>query len=91
MEHSLSNANLATVCGYFPIFRYNPDTKEFKLDSKDVEFDKYHDYLMTENRYANIFAINKKSASEILEKQKKWAIERYRYYEKLEKETKNNE
>ena len=84
MEHSLSNAYLATKCGYFITFRYNPDTNEFKLDSKDVDFSKYHDFLMSENRYANLYNVNKKEAENILEQQKKWAINRYNYYKKLE-------
>ena len=86
MEHSLSNAYLATKCGYFPVFRYNPDTNTFKLDSKDIEFDKYHDYLMSENRYSNLYNVNKNQANEILEKQKQWAMNRYEYYKKLAKE-----
>ena len=84
MDNSLSNAYLATKCGYFPIFRYNPATEEFKLDSKDVEFDKYIDYLMTENRFANIHNVDKKQASIILENQKRWAMKRYNYYKNLQ-------
>lgn len=88
MEHSLDNASLATVCGYFLTFRYNPDNKEFKLDCKTPDFEKYYDYLMTENRFANINKVNKKHASEILENQKRWAIERYNYYQRLSEQTK---
>ena len=35
MEHSQSNAYLATECGYFITFRHNPDTNKFIMDSKD--------------------------------------------------------
>ena len=83
MDHSLDNAKLATECGYFLTFRYNPDTREFNIDSKEPDFNKYHDYLMTENRFANINKVNKKNADEILENQKKWAIDRYNYYQQL--------
>lgn len=83
MEHSLDNSKLATTCGYFLTFRYNPDTQEFNLDCNEPEFDKYYDYLMTENRFANINKVNKEHAKEILDNQKKWAIERYNYYKKL--------
>ena len=83
MDNSLNNAKLATVCGYFLTFRYNPDTKIFTLDSNEPDFDKYHDYLMTENRFANIYKVNKKDADTILEEQKNWAMNRYNYYKKL--------
>jgi len=84
MEHSLDNAFLATSCGYFLTFRYNPDTKVFTLDSKTVDFDKYDAFLMTENRYSNLKKVNSDSCSEILNNQKQWAINRYEYYKKME-------
>ena len=83
MEHSQSNGYLATECGYFLTFRYNPDNDKFILDSKEPNFDKYEDYLMTENRFANLKRINKENAKDILESQKQWAINRYNYYKKL--------
>ncbi len=84
MEHSLDNAMLATKSGYFLTFRSNPDTNTFTLDSKDVDFNLYDDFLMTENRYANLKNVNKEHANEILEQQKQWAINRYEYYQKLD-------
>jgi len=84
MEHSQTNGYLATKCGYFPTFRYNPDEEKFTLDSKNAEFDKYDEFLMTENRYARLKAMNEDECKEILEEQKKWAITRYNYYKKQE-------
>ena len=84
MEHSLDNSYLASKCGYFLTFSYNPDTNKFTLNSKDVDFDKYMDYLKTENRFNNLLNNNKEEALEILENQKKWAIDRYNYYKNLE-------
>ena len=84
MEHSLDNARLAGECGYALTFRYNPDDNKFTMDSKNIDFSKYHDYLMTENRYANLNRVNKDNADEILKNQKEWAIKRYEYYKKLE-------
>ena len=79
MEHSQTNAYLATECGYFITFRYNPDIKELTMDSKP-NFDKYDEFLMTENRYANLKQINPKDCDKILDNQKEWAISRYNYY-----------
>ena len=83
MEHSLDNAKLAGECGYFLNLRYNPNTQKLTLDSKNIDFSKYHDYLMTENRYANLNRVNKEKANIILEDQRKWAIKRYEYYKKI--------
>jgi len=86
MDHSQDNANLASKCGYFLTFRYNPTDSKFILDSKDVDFDKYEEFLMTENRFANLKRVNKDNADKILEEQKKWAINRYNYYKRLSEE-----
>ena len=84
MEHSQSNGYLATECGYFLTFRYKPDDNKLILDSKNPNFDKYEDYLMTENRFANLKRVNKDNANVLLNEQKNWAINRYNYYKKLE-------
>jgi pyruvate-ferredoxin/flavodoxin oxidoreductase len=86
MEHSLDNSKLATECGYFITFRYNPNDGRLVLDSKEPNFDKYMDYLMTENRFANLKNVNKEMADEILNDQKEWAIKRYNYYKKISEE-----
>lgn len=86
MEHSQSNAYLATECGYFITFRYNPSTGKLVLDSKNPDFNKYEDYLMIENRFANLKNVNSASANEILEEQKKWAMNRFNYYKRISEE-----
>ena len=83
MEHSLDDAYLASKCGYFLTFRYNPDNQTFSLDSKDVDFDEYDKFLSNENRYANLKKVNSNEAEELLNKQKEWAKNRYDYYSKL--------
>jgi len=84
MNHSLENAKLATECGYYPLFRYNPSTKKFTLDSKIADFDKYKDFLLSENRYASLYVLNKEEGDSLLEKEKEWAINRFKYYQSLE-------
>ena len=83
MEHSLDEAKLATTCGYFPTFRYNPDTEKFILDSKNIDDSKYDEFLSNENRYANLKKVNPSDANVLLEMQKEWAKNRYNYYSKL--------
>ena len=85
MEHSLENAYLATKCGYFITFRYNPEIEEFNLDSKDIDFDLYDEFLNTANRYKRLKTIDENLAKELLDDNKKWAVKRYEFYQKLEK------
>lgn len=86
MEHSVDNAYLASKCGYFLTFSYNPDNNKFILNSKNVDFDKYDEFLSGENRYANLKKVNSADAKKLLDSQKEWAIARYEYYKKLEDE-----
>ena len=83
MEHSLDDSKLATECGYFLTFRYNPDTETFTLDSKNVDYSKYDSFLTNENRYANLKKVNPEEAQCLLDMQKEWAKNRYNYYSKL--------
>lgn len=67
MKDSIKEEKLATESGYFPLFRYNPNTKELYLDSKS-DFTKYEEIFKRENRY--------RIKSDLLYKNKEYAIER---------------
>ncbi len=84
MENSMENEKLATTSGYFPTFRYQPETKKFTLDSKNADFDKYEEFLEGQTRYAMLKEINKEHAEELLKANKENAMERYKYYQSLE-------
>ncbi len=83
MQNSVKEEKLATECGYFPIFRYNPVEARFYLDSGEPNFDLYEQFLNNESRYAMLKVINPDKAQELLEANKKEAIRRYNYYKKL--------
>ena len=82
MRNSIQEEKEATSSGYFPIFHYNPETKEFKMDSK-ADFSKYDVFLTGEDRYNSLKKIDK-SRTELLNKNKKNAEDRYNYYKSLE-------
>ena len=75
MENSIKEEKLATESGYFPLFRYNPATKEFHLDSK-ADFSKYEEMFKNENRYRIV--------SDLLEQNKENAIRNYEELESLQ-------
>ena len=60
----------------------DPVTLNFTLDSKNVDFNLYKEFLGSQNRYNVI------ENKELLQKQKVWAKNRYDYYKKLEEEKK---
>lgn len=83
LEHSVEMEKLATLSGYYPIFRYQPETKKFILDSKNVDFNRYEEFLKKQTRYAMLEVVNKENAEKLLKSQKEEAIERYQYYQSL--------
>ena len=85
---SQNEAKLATECGYWPTFRFNPDlVKEgknpFTLDCKEPDWDKYEAFLLNEGRYAQLTKINPDHAKELLELNKSDAQRRYARYKKM--------
>ena len=70
--------------------RYNPSLIEkgknpLQIDFKRPNWDKYQDFLMNENRFSRLVKENPSEAERILEINKKDAIKRFEYYERLSK------
>ena len=84
MNNSLNIGKLAVDCGYFLTFRRNPNTG-FTLDSKNVDFTKYDEFLGLQTRYSMLKNVNPTEAEKLLEENKKNAIEKFEYYSNLEK------
>ncbi|MEG2379070.1 MAG: pyruvate:ferredoxin (flavodoxin) oxidoreductase [Bacilli bacterium] len=84
LVNSVDNQASAVKSGYFPIFRYNPDTSHFTLDSKNVDFELYNDFLLSQTRYSMLNSINPEKAETLLNENKENAIRRFNYYKELE-------
>ena len=84
MGDSIGEEKRATEAGYFPIFRRNPETGEFTLDSK-ADFSKYQEFLEGETRYASLASVNKEEKANMFEQNQKNAEGRFAYYESLTK------
>ncbi len=88
LTNSASQSKLATECGYWPTFRYDPRLLEqgknpFQIDSRQPVWDKYEDYLLSESRYAQLTKINPDHAKELLAANLKDAKNRWDYYQRL--------
>jgi len=87
MGNSIEEEKRATESGYFPIFRYHPETKEFSLDSK-ADFSKYQQFLEGEARYSSLAKVNPEQKMELYDQNQKNAEERYQYYQNLSNQKK---
>ena len=52
LTNAIEEEKMAVRSGYFPIFRYNPATKQFNLDYKEPDFEKYEAFLSNETRFS---------------------------------------
>lgn len=78
----------AVKCGYWQLYRYNPDLKAkgqnpFSLDSKEPDFEQFKDFLMGEVRYSSLAKLYPDKAEQLFEKTVRDARERYEYYKSL--------
>ena len=85
MSRSQHEEALAVECGYWQLWRYNPElAKEgknpFQLDSKEPQWDKFHDYLMGEVRFASLKKVRPTEAEELYAETEKAAKRRYQSY-----------
>ena len=83
MINSSSEQKLVVDCGYTTLMRYNPINDVLTIDSKEPDFDKYDELMKNEVRYNSLKVKNPKYAEEILELNKKEAMDRYNYYKDL--------
>ena len=82
MKNSINEEKEATSSGYFPIFHYNPTSKEFKVDST-ADFSKYEEFTLGEDRYNSLKKLNKEG-DKLLSKNKEDAEATYEFYKELE-------
>jgi len=85
MESTIQEEKKAVDTGYYPLFHYNPDKKEFKVDAKP-DFSRYFEFIAGEDRYRMLKKINPDKYHELLEQNRLNAIERYNYYVGLQEQ-----
>lgn len=85
MGHSQMEEKRAVECGYWHLWRYNPQLEAegknpFSLDSKAPDWDKFQDFLLGEVRYASLQKAQPAEAQDLYDAAKKAAQRRYATY-----------
>ena len=85
MGKSQAEEKKAVECGYWHLWRYNPALAEegknpFSLDSKEPQWDKFHDFLMGEVRYLSVKKAYPNEAEELFAEAQRMAKLRYKTY-----------
>ncbi len=83
MTKSQLEEKAAVDCGYWQLYRYNPETEKFTLDSKEPTGD-YQAFLAGETRYASLVKTQgEEVATELFKKTEESAKARLETYKKL--------
>ncbi len=91
MGRSMENIKQAVKCGYWHLYRYNPDLRKdgknpFKLDSKEPT-ESMRDFMMSQVRYSSLMKQFPKEAEELFLRAELQAKERYETYKILNDQT----
>ena len=88
LSQSGSQGELATKCGYWPTYLYDPrllkeGQNPLKITSKEPDWSLYEEFLLNEVRYNSLKKTNPEHADELLAKNKADAQRRYRQLKRL--------
>ncbi|MCF0172809.1 MAG: pyruvate:ferredoxin (flavodoxin) oxidoreductase [Bacteroidales bacterium] len=88
MGHSQQEEQKAVECGYWHLYRFNPELEEkgenpFSLDSKEPDWSKFQDFLKGEVRYASLMKSFPEEAADLFEKTENFAKIRLASYKRL--------
>jgi pyruvate-ferredoxin/flavodoxin oxidoreductase len=82
MANCQTEMKKAVDCGYWNLFRYNPDGKKFTLDSKEPKGG-YQEFLANEARYARLATSFPERAQRLFAENEANAKERFEHLQKL--------
>ncbi|WP_163652159.1 pyruvate:ferredoxin (flavodoxin) oxidoreductase [Listeria sp. PSOL-1] len=88
MKTMLSETDKAVECGYWNLYRYNPELEEkgknpMMMDFKKPNFALFKEFLMRETRYSALYKQNPEIAKKLAEKTQKDAEKRFIRYASL--------
>jgi pyruvate-ferredoxin/flavodoxin oxidoreductase len=86
--HSQAEEAQAVACGYWHLWRYNPDLEAqgknpFTLDSKEPQWDKFDDFLRGEVRFSSVLKQYPDEAGALFNAARENALWRYKSYQRL--------
>ena len=72
-RHHQQQQKRAIQCGYFNLLRYDPRLEDegknpLQIDSKEPDFTGFKDFLLSENRFAQLAKVNPEHAEELMAK-----------------------
>ena len=87
MARTIDEGKAAVECGFWPLYRYNPELEEegknpFQLDSGEPN-GKLREYMMGENRFASLTRTFPERAEELFAEAEKFTAHRYAKYKRL--------
>jgi pyruvate-ferredoxin/flavodoxin oxidoreductase len=87
MTKGLHQQKLATECGYWPLYRFDPALKAegknpLQLDSAAPKLP-FKDYALNETRYRVLSQVNPQAAEDFMQQAQAWVTEHWKKYEDM--------
>ena len=88
MGKSQAEEEAAVACGYWQLWRYNPQLEAegknpFMLDSKEPDWTQFKDFLLGEVRYSSVMKQYPDQAEELFRAAEENALWRYKSYKRM--------
>ena len=88
MDKAQEEMKRAVECGYWNLYRYNPELAEqgqnpMQLDSKEPDWSKFQEFLLGEVRYTSLAKQFPAEAKELFAEAEKDAKRRYENYRRM--------
>lgn len=88
MENSAKIESLAVTSGFFPLIRYNSLERKLIIDSKNIDFNTYSDFIESQTRFTMLKEKNLEKYEKMIELSKQEAVMRYQKYQLLANDSK---
>ncbi|CAL7963440.1 putative pyruvate-flavodoxin oxidoreductase [Gammaproteobacteria bacterium] len=89
MQHGMEQQKLAVQCGYWPLYRYNPDRAKDGLNPLQLDSEKtnvgFSEYIKNENRYQILMRTKPEAANHLIRLAEEDINRRWKIYNALQK------
>ena len=89
MQHGMQQQKLAVQCGYWPLYRYNPDRAKEGVNPLQLDSGRtnvvFSEYIKNENRYQILMRTKPEAAKHLIQLAEEDISRRWKIYEALQK------
>ena len=90
LKYTIEHMRAATQCGYWPLYRFNPDLRNVGRNPMQIDSDEpsmsFKDYALSENRYRSLAKTNPAEVDQLMKLAQDDVVKRWQTYQRLANE-----